>query len=101
MKVRVSDVFKVALFFLFSYSFSQLYFLVNLNYIENLEQIIGDSSKLSSTWIGTKDVDKNIPILILAGHADSQGLVGSGTPGEAVDNFGLDPMNPKIMNELF
>ncbi len=50
---------------------------------------------------GSKEVDKNIPILILAGHADSQGLAGAGTPGEAVDKFGLNPMNPEITDELF
>ena len=38
---------------------------------------------------------------ILAGHADSQGLVGAGTPGEAVDKFGLNPMHPEISDELF
>ena len=37
----------------------------------------------------------------MAGHADSQGLAGAGTPGEAVDKFGLNPMNPKISDELF
>ena len=46
-------------------------------------------------------MDKNIPILILAGHADSQGFAGAGTPGEAVDKFGLNPMHPEISDELF
>ena len=101
MKIRVSDIAIVSLLFLFSYPFSQQYFFSNFNYREDLEEIIGDRSKLASSWIGAKDVDKDIPILILAGHADSQGLVGSGTPGEAVGKFGLDPMDPQISDELF
>ena len=31
----------------------------------------------------------------------SQGLAGAGTPGEAVDKFGLNPMHPEISDELF
>ncbi len=54
-----------------------------------------------SIWVGRKDVDKSIPILILAGHADSQGLAGAGTPGEAVDKFGFKSMQPEISDELF
>jgi hypothetical protein len=72
-----------------------------LNYVDNIHLIIGDSSNLSATWIGTEDVNKDIPILILAGHADSQNLTGSGTPGEAVDKFGSNPMDPEISDELF
>ncbi len=56
---------------------------------------------MSATWIGTQDVPKDIPILILAGHADSQGLEGAGTSGEAVDKFGFNPMDPEISDELF
>ena len=37
----------------------------------------------------------------MAGHADSQGMAGAGTPGEAVDKFGLNPMHPEISDELF
>ena len=89
----------IALFALF-YAFSQLYYTRNLNFVENLELIIGESSNIPATWVGSEVVDKNVPILILAGHADSQGFA-AGTPGEAVDKFGLNPMNPVISDELF
>jgi len=88
-------------FFTIFYAFSQLYYTRNLNFTDDLELLIGEGSNLPATWVGTKDVDKNIPILILAGHADSQGLSGAGTPGEAVDKFGLNPMHPEISDELF
>ena len=89
----------IALFTLF-YAFSQLYYTRNLNFVENLELIIGESSNIPATWVGSEVVDKNVPILILAGHADSQGFA-AGTPGEAVDKFGVNPMNPVISDELF
>ena len=87
--------------FITFYAFSQLYSNRNFNVIEDFDLIIGENSDLAATWVGSKDVDKNIPILILAGHADSQGLAGAGTPGEAVDKFGLNPMHPEISDELF
>ena len=92
---------KFIVFFTIFYAFSQLYYTRNLNFTDDLELLIGEVSNLPATWVGTKDVDKNIPILILAGHADSQGLSGAGTPGEAVDRFGLNPMHPEISDELF
>ncbi len=88
-------------FFTIFYAFSQLYYTRNLKFTDDLELLIGEGSNLPATWVGTKDVDKNIPILILAGHADSQGLSGAGTPGEAVDKYGLNPMHPEISDELF
>tara|TARA_B100000579_G_scaffold179756_1_gene146476 strand:- start:1768 stop:2592 length:825 start_codon:yes stop_codon:yes gene_type:complete len=101
LKNRVVNILCFAVFCSFSYIFVQPYFISNLNYIDDFELIIGQSANLNAFWIGTKDVKKNIPILILAGHADSQGLNGSGTPGEAVDRFGLAPMDPEISDELF
>ncbi|WP_225866563.1 N-acetylmuramoyl-L-alanine amidase [Prochlorococcus sp. MIT 0801] len=92
---------KLIFFLITFYAFSQLYYTRNFNFKENFELIIGEVSNLPATWVGTKDVDKNIPILILAGHADSQGFAGAGTPGEAVDKFGLNPMHPEISDELF
>ncbi len=100
-KYRAVKIFCFAAFFSISYVFSQLYFISNLNYVDDLQLIIGEGSRLSASWIGTKDVNKDIPILILAGHADSQGVLGAGTPGEAVDKFGLNPMDPEISDELF
>ena len=92
---------QLLIFLTIFYVFSQLYYTRNLNFTDDLELLIGEGSNLPATWVGTKDVDKNIPILILAGHADSQGLSGAGTPGEAVDKFGLNPMHPEISDELF
>ncbi len=82
-------------------AFSQLHHSRNSNFTDNLKQLIGESSNIPANWVGSQNVDKNIPILILAGHADSQGLAGAGTPGEAVDKFGLNPMHPEISDELF
>ena len=101
MRNKVLNSLKLIVFLITFYAFSQLYYNKNINITEDLELIIGDSSNLPATWVGSKDVDRDIPILILAGHADSQGLAGAGTPGEAVDKFGLNPMHPEISDELF
>ena len=92
---------KFIVFFIIFYAFSQLYYTRNFNFTHDLQVIIGQSSTLPADWVGSKNVDKNVPILILAGHADSQGLAGAGTPGEAVDKFGKNPMHPGISDELF
>jgi len=98
---KVFNSFKLIVFFITFYAFSQLYYTRNYNSNEGFELIIGEVSNLPASWVGSEEVDKNIPILILAGHADSQGLAGAGTPGEAVDKFGLNPMHPDISDELF
>ena len=92
---------KLVAFFTCFYAISQSYYTRNLNFAENFDLIIGESSNLPATWVGSGVIDKNIPILILAGHADSQGFAGAGTPGEAVHKYGLKPMNPLISDELF
>ena len=101
MRNKVLNSLKLIVFLITFYAFLQLFFTRNLNITEDLDLIIGESSNFPATWVGSKEVDKNIPILILAGHADSQGLAGAGTPGEAVDKFGLNPMHPEISDELF
>ncbi len=101
LKNRSLNILTLAVSLLFFYVCSKLYFFKQLNVISDLELIIGDKSKLPASWVGTKNVSKDIPILILAGHSDSQGLSGAGTPGEAVDKFGLNPMDPTITDELF
>ena len=101
MRNKVLNSVKLIIFVITFFTFSKLYFTKNLNITEELDLLIGESSNLPATWVGSIDVDKNVPILILAGHADSQGLAGAGTPGEAVDKFGLDPMDPDISDELF
>ncbi len=52
-------------------------------------------------WIGNHRVSKNIEILVMAGHADSQGIQGAGTLGESVDLKGAIPMSMTITDELF
>ncbi len=63
--------------------------------------ITKEKVEIYSEWEGTNKVEEDIPILILAGHADSQGIAGAGTSGEAVDLNGEKPMNPKMSDELF
>ena len=101
LRNRLFNIFCSAIFFSLFYAFAQIYFNSHIKSNEDIELIIGEGSKIPASWIGTKDVTDNIPILILAGHADSQGLSGAGTSGEAVDKFGLNPMNPEISDELF
>ena len=100
-KYRVLNIFCFAIFFSFSYIFSRFNFIPNSNKIDDLDLLIGQESKLPAFWIGIQDVKQDIPILILAGHSDSQGLAGAGTSGEAVEKFGSNPMNPEISDELF
>ena len=101
VKNKVLNSYKLIVCLIIFYALSLLYFTRDLNINEELDLIIGESSDLPASWVGSIDVDKNIPILILAGHADSQGLAGAGTPGEAVDKFGSNPMHPEISDELF
>ena len=100
LKKRVSNILRLTILFSLFFAFFQFYFTRNTKFVEDLELIIGEGSKLPARWVGTKQVNKDISILILAGHADSQGLAGAGTSGEAVDKFGLNPMDPEISDEL-
>ena len=65
------------------------------------ESLTGPRVSLPANWVGRKKVAKSLPILVLAGHADSQGMKGSGTAGEAVDQLGADPMALNMSDELF
>tara|TARA_Y100001968_G_scaffold156045_1_gene142549 strand:- start:770 stop:1594 length:825 start_codon:yes stop_codon:yes gene_type:complete len=100
-KKRVSNILVFALCSSLFYAFTRLYFVDPLNFVDDFELIVGERSKLPARWVGTQKVNKDIQILILAGHADSQGFAGAGTSGEAVDKFGLNPMDPGISDELF
>ena len=78
--------------------------LINFGYSHTKVQfrkIIGPSTRIKSEWVGLQKVDQYLPILVFAGHADSQGFSGAGTRGEAVSIKGLKPMNPLISDELF
>ena len=63
--------------------------------------LIGEKAPFNDSWEGLAKVDKSLPILVMAGHADSQGIIGSGTPGEAVAVNGYKPMNINLTDELF
>ena len=62
---------------------------------------LGDRVLLRSNWVGNSHVKKGIPILIMAGHSDSQGISGAGTAGSAVDIYGAEPMDSSMSDELF
>lgn len=52
-------------------------------------------------WIGRRAPNAKLPILVMAGHADSQRMHGAGTPGWAVDLGGAAPMQAGITDELY
>lgn len=64
------------------------------------DPLTGPRSRLSRDWVGLAPVPAGLEILLLAGHADSQGIAGAGTPGEAVALAGAAPMQPGIRDEL-
>jgi hypothetical protein len=66
-----------------------------------VDPLLGPRSRLPKDWVGSRAVTPAIPILMLAGHADAQGIGGSGTSGEAVGLFGAAPMRPGISDEHY
>ena len=54
---------KFLVFLIIFYAFSQLYYTRNFNFTDDLELIIGEASNLPATWVGTKDVDKNLSLI--------------------------------------
>jgi hypothetical protein len=71
------------------------------NYRQAAHPLTGPRSRLPKDWIGLRSVPKNIPILVMAGHADSQNINGAGTSGEFVALRGAAPMYPGISDELY
>jgi hypothetical protein len=65
-----------------------------------VDPITGPRSRLPRDWIGTLPSDPDAPILVMAGHADAQGIAGAGTTGAAVA-AGAAPMLPGITDELY
>ncbi|CAK6701175.1 hypothetical protein VB716_15755 [Synechococcus sp. CCY9201] len=65
------------------------------------DPLTGPRSSLAKDWQGIRPVTPSIPILVLAGHADSQEMDGSGTSGAAVDLGGAAPMDPSMRDELY
>ncbi len=83
----------------FSNSETSLYLPSSVPTIE--DDFLGPKVNLKSEWVGAKKVSRKISILVMAGHADSQGIYGSGTSGEAVAIKGFSPMYSSISDELF
>ncbi len=90
---------QIFLFSLFSFTSSSLF--AETNYQKNSSSILGPRVSLKSDWVGTNKVKSSLQILVMAGHADSQGLAGAGTSGSAVALYGSKPMDPTISDELF
>ncbi len=65
------------------------------------DPLTGPRSRLGRDWVGLRSVPADTPILVMAGHADSQNIAGSGTSGEAVARLGAAPMYPGISDELY
>jgi hypothetical protein len=51
------------------------------------DPITGVRSRLNKDWIGLRLLPPTTPILVMAGHADSQGVGGAGTSGAAVARY--------------
>ncbi|MFY8148581.1 MAG: hypothetical protein ACOVNL_05100 [Prochlorococcaceae cyanobacterium] len=65
------------------------------------DPLTGPRSRLARDWRGDRPLPSSTPILVLAGHADSQGMNGAGTGGAAVDLGGAAPMDPTMRDELY
>ncbi|MCP9887944.1 dehydrogenase [Cyanobium sp. ATX 6A2] len=67
------------------------------------DPLTGPRSRLSDRkdWLGARALPETVDILLLAGHADSQNMAGSGTPGEAVALRGAAPMQSGMSDELY
>jgi hypothetical protein len=64
------------------------------------DPLTGPRSRLARDWLGTRPVPAGTEILVMPGHADSQGVGGPGTSGEAVARRGARAMQPGISDEL-
>jgi hypothetical protein len=64
------------------------------------DPLTGPRSRLRRDWVGSRALSPATPILVMAGHADSQNIAGSGTSGAAVA-AGAAPMYPGISDELY
>ena len=64
------------------------------------QAITGQRSSLPKDWQGLRPMASNTEILVMPGHADSQGF-GGGASGAAVGLYGARPMEPGISDELY
>lgn len=70
-------------------------------YLPNSDPLTGPRSPLVKDWVGLRPVPLGTPILVMAGHADSQGIGGAGTSGASVALGRRAPMDPSITDELY
>lgn len=64
------------------------------------EAITGPRSQLPKDWQGLRPIAADTVILVMPGHADSQGF-GGGASGAAVAVYGARPMDPSMSDELY
>ena len=67
----------------------------------NPDPLLGSRTRLPGRWLGRATVQKDVPIVVMAGHADSQGMASAGTPGFAVDQGNAAPMDSRMRDELY
>lgn len=65
------------------------------------DPLTGPRSPLAKDWVGLRTLPDSTEILLLAGHADAQGIAGAGTSGAAVALQGAAPMYPGITDEHY
>ena len=67
----------------------------------NPDPLLGARTRKPGGWVGTTPMPRNSPIVVMAGHADSQGMVSAGTPGFAVGVKKQAPMDARMRDELY
>ena len=66
-----------------------------------IDPLLGPRTRDPGRWVGRRQVPPNLPIVVMAGHADSQTMASAGTPGFAVDVRKAAPMDALMRDELF
>jgi hypothetical protein len=67
----------------------------------NPDPLLGARTRKPGRWVGTTPMAKDSPIVVMAGHADSQGMDSAGTPGFAVGVKKQAPMDARMRDELY
>ena len=67
----------------------------------NPDPLLGSRTRMPGRWVGRAPVPKDVPIVLMAGHADSQRMASAGTPGFAVDQRNAAPMDSRMRDELY
>ena len=67
----------------------------------NPDPLLGARTRMPGRWVGTTPMQQDTPIVVMAGHADSQGMNSAGTPGFAVGVKKQAPMDARMRDELY